>query len=64
LEQALADAISAQSPFSREYRGLDRDGTTLHVVAVGRFDVGATGDLDPEGIITAITAQKTAEQAR
>jgi signal transduction histidine kinase len=63
LERALAKAIGMQSPFSREYRVVHRDGTTLHVVAVGQFDVGPTGDLELEGIITDITAQKAAEQA-
>ena len=63
LERALARAINTQSPFSREYRVVHRDGTTLHVVAVGQFDVGPTGDLELEGIITDITAQKAAEQA-
>jgi signal transduction histidine kinase len=63
LEQALAVALSTKSPFSHEYRVVHRDRTTLHVVAVGQFDVGPTGDLELEGIITDITAQKAAEQA-
>src|SRR6202043_1910592 len=63
LERALAKAIGMQSPFSREYRVVHRDGTTLHVVAVGQFDLGPTGDVELEGIITDITERKAAEQA-
>jgi signal transduction histidine kinase len=63
LEQALAEALSTQSPFSQEYRVVHKDGTTLHVLAVGQFDVGPTGDLELEGIITDITERKAAEQA-
>ena len=63
LEQALAVAVSTKSPFCHEYRVVHRDGTTLHVVAVGQFDVGPTGDVELEGIITDITAQKAADQA-
>ena len=63
LEQALAEALSTKSPFSHEYRVVHRDRRTLHVVAVGQFDVGPTGDLELEGIITDITAQKAADQA-
>jgi signal transduction histidine kinase len=63
LEQALAEAVSTQSPFSQEYRVVHKDGTMLHVVAVGQFDLGPTGDLELEGIITDITERKAAEQA-
>jgi signal transduction histidine kinase len=63
LEQALAEAVSTKSPFSQEYRVVHRDGTTLHVVAVGQFDLGPTGDVELEGIITDITERKAAEQA-
>jgi C4-dicarboxylate-specific signal transduction histidine kinase len=63
LEQALAEAVSSKSPFRHEYRVVHKDGTTLHVVAVGEFDVGPTGDLELEGIITDITERKAAEQA-
>jgi C4-dicarboxylate-specific signal transduction histidine kinase len=34
----------------------------LHVTAVGQFDLGPTGDLELEGIITDITERKAAEQ--
>jgi signal transduction histidine kinase len=63
LEQALAEAVSSKSPFRHEYRVVHKDGKTLHVVAVGEFDVGPTGDLELEGIITDITERKAAEQA-
>ncbi len=63
LEKALAVAVSNKSPFSQEYRVVHEDGTTLHVVAVGQFDIGPTGDLELEGIITDITERKAAEQA-
>jgi signal transduction histidine kinase len=63
LETALAEAVSNRSPFNQEYRVVHKDGTVLHVVAVGQFDVGPTGDLELEGIITDITERKAAEQA-
>jgi C4-dicarboxylate-specific signal transduction histidine kinase len=63
LEEALAEAVSTKSPFSHEYRVVHRDGSTLYVVAVGQFDIGPTGDVELEGIITDITERKAAEQA-
>jgi signal transduction histidine kinase len=63
LEQKLAEAVSTKSPFNHEYRVVHRDGTTLHVVAVGQFDLGPTGDVELEGIITDITERKAAEEA-
>ncbi|MGY4410216.1 signal transduction histidine kinase [Bradyrhizobium sp. LB7.1] len=63
LERALSDAISTKSPFTHEYRVIHRDGKSLHVVAVGQFDEGPTGDLELEGIITDISQRKAAEQA-
>ncbi|MEH2594968.1 signal transduction histidine kinase [Bradyrhizobium sp. AZCC 1577] len=63
LEEALAEVVSTKSPFNHEYRVVHRDGTTLHVVAVGQFDVGPTGDIELEGIISDITDRKAAEQA-
>jgi C4-dicarboxylate-specific signal transduction histidine kinase len=63
LERALAAAVSAKSAFSHEYRVVHRDGTTLDVAAVGQFDLGPSGDVELEGIITDITEQKAAEQA-
>ncbi len=63
LEKALAVAVSNKCPFREEYRVVHKDGTTLHVVAVGQFDIGPTGDLELEGIITDITERKAAEQA-
>jgi signal transduction histidine kinase len=62
-EQALAEAVSTKSPFSHEYRVVHRDGSTLHVIAVGQFDPGPAGDLELEGIITDITERKAAERA-
>jgi C4-dicarboxylate-specific signal transduction histidine kinase len=62
LEESLSQALSTQSPFSQEYRVVHKDGTTLHVAAVGQFDLGPTGDLELEGIITDITERKAAEQ--
>jgi PAS fold len=63
LEQALVEAVSTKSPFSHEYRVVHRDGTTLRVIAEGEFDLGPTGDVELEGIITDITARTAAEQA-
>jgi C4-dicarboxylate-specific signal transduction histidine kinase len=63
LEAALAKAVSTKVPFSHEYRVVHRDGTTLYVAAVGQFDVGPTGDVELEGIITDITERRAAEQA-
>jgi signal transduction histidine kinase len=63
FEQALAAAVSTKSPFRHEYRIVHRDGTTLHVVAVGQLDLGPSGDLEMEGIISDITEQKASEQA-
>ena len=63
LELALTEAVSTKSPFSHEYRVVHRDGTTLHVIAVGQFDLGPSGDVELEGIITDITERKAAEQA-
>jgi signal transduction histidine kinase len=63
LERSLAEAVSTRSPFSHEYRVVHANGTILRVVAVGEFDVGPSGDLELEGIITDITERKAAEQA-
>ena len=63
LEQTLEEAVSVRSAFSQEYRVVHRDGTTLNVVAVGEFDIGPSGDVELEGIITDITERKIAEQA-
>jgi signal transduction histidine kinase len=63
LERSLAEALSTQSQFSHEYRVVHKDGTTLHVVAVGQFDLGPSGDVELEGIIADITERKAAEQA-
>lgn len=63
LEASLAKALAARSPFRHEYRVVHKDGTTLPVLAVGQFDIGPTGDLELEGIIIDISAQKAAEQA-
>jgi C4-dicarboxylate-specific signal transduction histidine kinase len=63
LERALAHAVSTRSPFSQEYRVVHGDGTILHVVADGQFDLGPSGDLELEGIITDVTERKAAEQA-
>jgi signal transduction histidine kinase len=63
LEQALTEAVSTKSPFSHEYRVVHRNGSILHVAAVGQFDLGPTGDVELEGIITDITERKAAEQA-
>jgi signal transduction histidine kinase len=63
LEQSLAQAVSTKSSFTHEYRVIHDDGTMLHVVAVGQFDVGPTGDVELEGIIMDITERKATEQA-
>jgi C4-dicarboxylate-specific signal transduction histidine kinase len=63
LGQALEKVLGTKSPFSHEYRVVHRDGTTLNVVAVGQLDLGPTGDIELEGIITDITERKAAEQA-
>jgi C4-dicarboxylate-specific signal transduction histidine kinase len=63
LEKALTEAVSKKSPFRHEYRIVHRDGTKLHVVAVGQFDHGPSGDVELEGIVTDVTDRKIAEQA-
>jgi C4-dicarboxylate-specific signal transduction histidine kinase len=63
LAQALAKAVSARALFNHEYRVVHKDGKTLNVVAVGEFDVGPSGDVELEGIITDVTERKIAEQA-
>jgi signal transduction histidine kinase len=63
LEQALTEAVSTKSPFGHEYRIVHRSGSIVHVAAVGQFDLGPTGDVELEGIITDITDRKAAEQA-
>jgi signal transduction histidine kinase len=63
LEEALAQALSSQSPFCQEYRVVHKDGTTLNVIAVGQFDVGPAGDLELAGIITDVTERKAVERS-
>jgi signal transduction histidine kinase len=63
LERALAAAISTKSPFIHEYRVAHGNGTILHVVAEGQFDLGPSGDVELEGIITDVTERKAANQA-
>jgi signal transduction histidine kinase len=63
LEESLAEALSSKSPCSHEYRVIHRDGSIRQVAAVGQFDLGPTGDVELEGIITDITERKAAEQA-
>ena len=62
LDLALTEALSAKSPFNHEYRVIHRDGTTLDVSAVGQFDLGPSGDVELEGIISDITDRRAAEQ--
>ena len=64
LEKSLGEAVGARAPFSHEYRVVHEDGTIVYVEAVGQFDLGPTGDVELEGIITDITERKAAEQAR
>src|SRR5215469_7388828 len=63
LEHALEEAVNTKSAFGHEYRVVHKDGTTLHVVAVGQFDLSPSGDVELEGIIADVTERKTAEQA-
>jgi C4-dicarboxylate-specific signal transduction histidine kinase len=63
LERALAAAVCSKSPFSHEYRVVHEDGTTLHVVAVGEFDLSPSGEVELEGIIIDVTERKASEQA-
>jgi signal transduction histidine kinase len=63
LEEALTEAVSKQSPFSQEYRIVHRDGTTLHVIAVGQFDHSPTGDVELEGIVADVTDRRNVEHA-
>jgi signal transduction histidine kinase len=63
LELALSEAVSARTVFNHEYRVVHRDGTTLCVFAVGQFDLGPSGDVELEGIISDITDRKVAERA-
>jgi signal transduction histidine kinase len=63
LERALAEAARTKAPFSQEYRVVHKDGTTLDVVEVGQFDVGPSGDVELDGIITDVTEQRNSERA-
>jgi C4-dicarboxylate-specific signal transduction histidine kinase len=63
LERALGEAVNIRSPFRHEYRIVHRDGTTLHAAAIGQFDLGPTGDVELEGIITDVTERVAAERA-
>jgi signal transduction histidine kinase len=63
LERALEEAVNTKFAFSHEYRVVHKDGTTLHVVAVGQFDLSPSGDIELEGIITDVTERRAAEQA-
>jgi len=63
LEQALAQAVGTKSLFKQEYRVVHKDGATLDVVAVGQFDVGPSGDVELEGIITDVTERRISERA-
>ncbi len=63
LEQELAEAVSTKSPFRQEYRVVHEDGTILHVVAVGQFDLSPSGDVELEGIIADVTEKKKSDQA-
>jgi signal transduction histidine kinase len=63
FERDLGEAVSTKSPLHHEYRVVHRDGTTLHVAAVGQFDLSPSGDVELEGIISDVTEQKAAEQA-
>ena len=63
LQQAITKAVSTRSAFSSEYRVVHRNGATFHVVAIGQFDRGPSGDVELEGIITDVTDRKVAEQA-
>jgi signal transduction histidine kinase len=63
LERALEEAVSTKSSFRHEYRVVHKDGTTLHVVAVGQFDLSPSGDVELEGIITDVSERKACEQA-
>ena len=63
LELSLMEAVNTRSPFSHEYRVVHGDGTTLCVFAVGQFDLGPSGDVELEGIITDITDRRAADQA-
>jgi signal transduction histidine kinase len=63
LELSLTEAVNTRSPFSHEYRVVHGDGTTLCVFAVGQFDLGPSGDVELEGIITDITDRRAADQA-
>ena len=63
FERAVSEAVRTKSPFHHEYRVVHRDGTTLHVAAVGQFDLSPSGDVELEGIITDVTEQNAAERA-
>jgi len=63
VERSLNEALRTRSSFRQEYRVIHENGRTLHVVAEGQFDVGPSGDLELEGIITDITERKASEQA-
>ncbi|MBR0697365.1 ATP-binding protein [Bradyrhizobium lablabi] len=61
--RALMQAVRTKSPFHHEYRVVQRDRTTVNVVAVGRFAISPTGDMEMDGIVTDVTERKAAERA-
>jgi signal transduction histidine kinase len=63
LERAIGEAVSTRSPFNHEYRVVHKDGTILHVVAMGQVDIGPSGDVELQGIISDVTKQKASDQA-
>jgi len=54
---------AVREPFELEYRVLRKDGTTRHVVALGKPIYHASGEVEYVGTVTDITARRQAEDA-
>lgn len=63
IRQASDEHAAAHKPFELEYRIVRRDGTTRHVVALGKPIHHATGEVEYVGTVTDITARRQAEDA-
>jgi signal transduction histidine kinase len=63
LERAIGKAVSTRSPFSHEYRIVHKNGLIVQVAAIGQVDVGPSGDIELQGIISDVTKQKASERA-
>jgi len=63
FRRTLDQNIAAREPLELEYRIVRKDGTTRHVVALGKPIHHATGEIEYVGTVTDITARRQAEDA-